>query len=75
MIESAPETLDEIPPDDPEASGAQLLWQPDISRLYVALLKDCNQNEIIEAALGALQNLTSGVWQVSQRLYDDVNEM
>ena len=56
--------VEEVPPDDPDATGGALLWQPEISRLYVGLLDGARTDEIIEAALGALLNLTSGQWQV-----------
>ncbi|CAK8672686.1 catenin delta-1-like isoform X2 [Clavelina lepadiformis] len=54
---------EQIPPDDPEAVGSALLWQPENSRLYVSLLQDCKRDEVAEAALGALQNLTHGDWK------------
>ena len=59
-----PEVVEQVPANDPDASGAELLWQPDNSKLYIALLQETNRDEIIEASLGALLNLTSGVWQV-----------
>lgn len=63
----APEgdSVDQIPPSDPNAHGVELLWQPDIVRPYLYLLGHCLKfPEILEAAAGALQNLTHGSWQV-----------
>nr|CAB3234375.1 catenin delta-1 [Phallusia mammillata] len=61
-----PAVVEEVPPDDPDATGASLLWQPDISRLYVGLLQECKKgDDITEAALGAIQNLTNGTWKWS----------
>nr|XP_009860529.1 catenin delta-1 isoform X2 [Ciona intestinalis] len=58
------EVVDQVPADDPDASGTSLLWQPEASRIYVALLAESQKrDELTEAALGALQNLTSGTWQ------------
>jgi len=40
------------------------LWQPDIVRVYLPLLKDCTNPDTLEAAAGAIQNLAAGDWQV-----------
>ena len=56
---------EDIPETNANAEGSELLWQPENCRLYVALLQDSTRDGVIEASLGALQNLTSGVWQVN----------
>ncbi|XP_077967690.1 splicing regulator ARVCF-like isoform X2 [Styela clava] len=58
------ETIDQIPPADSNARGHEILWQPDVVSLYLSLLNTCvNQPETLEAAAGAVQNLTHGNWQ------------
>ena len=64
ILETSLELVDEITADNPDATGAELLWQPEMSRLYVALLKETLSEEIVEGILGALQNLTRGEWKV-----------
>ena len=41
------------------------LWQPDIVCVYLPLLKDCTNPDTLEAAAGAIQNLSAGDWKVS----------
>jgi len=54
----------EVPPTDPDATGAELLWQPDISKMYVKLLDEgFKQEGLTEAALGAILNLSHGTWK------------
>ncbi|KAK0147145.1 Armadillo repeat protein deleted in velo-cardio-facial syndrome [Merluccius polli] len=44
------------------AKGLELLYQPEVVRLYLSLLT-CSQNHnTLEAAAGALQNLSAGHW-------------
>ena len=50
--------------DEEPARGMQLLWQPEIVNVYLPLLTDCENDETLEAALGALQNLTACSWKV-----------
>jgi len=64
FLDKSPDVVEEVPLNDTNASGAELLWQPDNSKLYIALLQDTDRNEIIEASLGALLNLASGQWKV-----------
>lgn len=46
--------------------GLELLYQPEVVRLYLSLLT-CSQNHnTLEAAAGALQNLAAGQWAVSE---------
>jgi len=42
----------------------ELLWQPEITRVYVPLLSNSANVVTVEAALGSLQNLTACTWQV-----------
>lgn len=42
--------------------GLELLYQPDVVRLYLALLTCSHNNNTLEAAAGALQNLAAGQW-------------
>jgi len=42
----------------------ELLWQPEIARVYVQLLSSSANVVTVEAALGSLQNLTACTWQV-----------
>lgn len=43
--------------------GTALLWQPDTTAHYVALLQDTTNPEAQEAACGALHNLTACAWK------------
>lgn len=45
--------------------GADLLWQTDIVKPYLALLAGCSNYETLEAAAGAIQNLAACYWQPS----------
>lgn len=42
--------------------GLELLYQPDVVRLYLALLTCSHNHNTLEAAAGALQNLAAGQW-------------
>ncbi|XP_030624002.1 armadillo repeat protein deleted in velo-cardio-facial syndrome [Chanos chanos] len=42
--------------------GVELLYQPEVVRLYLALLKHSQNQYTLEAAAGALQNLCAGHW-------------
>jgi len=44
--------------------GMELLWQPEIVRVYLPLLSNSANVVTVEAALGSLQNLTACTWQV-----------
>lgn len=57
-------TLSRIRP--PEITGGcKLLWQPEIVQPYLALLSGCSNPETLEAAAGAIQNLSACYWQAS----------
>ncbi|XP_056593442.1 splicing regulator ARVCF isoform X2 [Triplophysa dalaica] len=42
--------------------GLELLYQPEVVRLYLSLLKLSQNQNTLEAAAGALQNLSAGHW-------------
>ncbi|CAK8673922.1 unnamed protein product [Clavelina lepadiformis] len=42
--------------------GVELLWQPGVVRRYLALLAETCNHGTLEAASGALQNLSAGQW-------------
>lgn len=45
--------------------GFELLYQPEVVRLYLSLLTESQNYNTLEAAAGALQNLSAGQWTVS----------
>lgn len=45
--------------------GCDLLWQPEIVQPYLALLSGCSNPETLEAAAGAIQNLSACYWSAS----------
>ncbi|RWS29674.1 armadillo repeat protein deleted in velo-cardio-facial syndrome-like protein [Leptotrombidium deliense] len=45
--------------------GMELLWQPEVVQPYLALLSECSNPETLEAAAGAIQNLSACYWQPS----------
>lgn len=49
-------------------AGLELLYQPEVVRLYLSLLKLSHNQNTLEAAAGALQNLSAGLWAVSRML-------
>lgn len=49
-------------------AGLELLYQPEVVRLYLSLLKLSHNQNTLEAAAGALQNLSAGLWAVSGTL-------
>jgi hypothetical protein len=42
-----------------------LLWQPEVVQPYLNLLSNCSNPETLEAAAGAIQNLSACYWQPS----------
>ncbi|XP_067317935.1 catenin delta-1 isoform X6 [Anolis sagrei] len=44
------------------AKGYELLFQPEIVRIYISLLKESKAPAILEASAGAIQNLCAGRW-------------
>ena len=60
-----PDYGEQLPENDALAEGAAVLWQPEASQAYCKLLADCQGSpDITEATLGAILNLTCGVWKV-----------
>lgn len=47
------------------AKGYELLWQPEVVQSYLTLLQSCSNPETLEAAAGAIQNLSACYWQPS----------
>lgn len=47
------------------SAGLELLYQPEVVRLYLSLLTCSHNHNTLEAAAGALQNLAAGHWTVS----------
>lgn len=50
------------PPLSP--SGYELLYQPEVVRIYTSLLKESKNPTVLEASAGAIQNLCAGRWTV-----------
>ncbi|XP_058518986.1 catenin delta-1 isoform X5 [Ochotona princeps] len=44
------------------ARGYELLFQPEVIRIYISLLKESKTPAILEASAGAIQNLCAGRW-------------
>ncbi|XP_073334232.1 splicing regulator ARVCF [Pagrus major] len=54
-------TLD-LPKRSEHMKGLELLYQPEVVRLYLSLLTCSHNHNTLEAAAGALQNLAAGHW-------------
>ncbi|CAB1441664.1 unnamed protein product [Pleuronectes platessa] len=54
-------TLD-LPKRTDQMKGLELLYQPEVLRLYLSLLTCSHNNNTLEAAAGAVQNLAAGHW-------------
>ncbi|XP_076020182.1 splicing regulator ARVCF [Genypterus blacodes] len=54
-------TLD-LPKRAEQMKGLELLYQPEVVRLYLSLLTCSHNHNTLEAAAGALQNLAAGHW-------------
>ncbi|XP_073696303.1 ARVCF delta catenin family member b isoform X1 [Garra rufa] len=55
------DTLD-LPKRTEPTKGFELLYQPEVVRLYLSLLTESQNFNTLEAAAGALQNLSAGQW-------------
>uniref|UniRef100_A0A665T5C2 Catenin delta 1 n=1 Tax=Echeneis naucrates TaxID=173247 RepID=A0A665T5C2_ECHNA len=44
------------------SSGYELLFQPEVVRVYTSLLRESKNPSVLEAAAGAIQNLCAGRW-------------
>ncbi|XP_069047395.1 catenin delta-1 isoform X3 [Lepisosteus oculatus] len=52
----------DIPKRTVPAKGYELLYQPEVVRVYTSLLKESKNPSVLEAAAGAIQNLCAGRW-------------
>ncbi|XP_047433697.1 catenin delta-1 isoform X2 [Mugil cephalus] len=52
----------DIPVRATPAKGYELLFQPEVVRVYISLLKESKNPTVLEAAAGAVQNLCAGRW-------------
>ncbi|XP_056593108.1 catenin delta-1 isoform X1 [Triplophysa dalaica] len=52
----------DIPKRTTPAKGYELLFQPEVVRVYTSLLKESKNPSVLEAAAGAVQNLCAGRW-------------
>uniref|UniRef100_A0A8C2Q573 Catenin (cadherin-associated protein), delta 1 n=1 Tax=Cyprinus carpio TaxID=7962 RepID=A0A8C2Q573_CYPCA len=52
----------DIPKRSTPAKGYELLFQPEVVRVYTSLLKESKNPSVLEAAAGAVQNLCAGRW-------------
>ncbi|XP_043932561.1 catenin delta-1 [Protopterus annectens] len=55
------DTVD-FPKRNTPAKGYELLFQPEVVRIYMSLLKESKNPAVVEAAAGAIQNLCAGRW-------------
>lgn len=46
------------------SAGYELLFQPEVVRIYMSLLKESKNPTVLEASAGAIQNLCAGRWTV-----------
>ncbi|XP_030584789.1 catenin delta-1 isoform X2 [Archocentrus centrarchus] len=59
--DTAEDTID-IPKRSTPAQGYELLYQPEVVRIYMSLVKGSNNSTVLEASAGAIQNLCAGHW-------------
>ncbi|KAJ8015582.1 hypothetical protein DPEC_G00027610 [Dallia pectoralis] len=52
----------DIPKRTTPAKGYELLFQPEVVRVYTSLLRESHNPSVLEAAAGAIQNLCAGRW-------------
>ncbi|XP_041029896.1 catenin delta-1 isoform X1 [Carcharodon carcharias] len=52
----------EMPKRNTQAKGSELLYQPEVVRVYLSLMKESKNPAVLEAVAGALQNLCAGRW-------------
>uniref|UniRef100_A0A4W4E905 Catenin (cadherin-associated protein), delta 1 n=1 Tax=Electrophorus electricus TaxID=8005 RepID=A0A4W4E905_ELEEL len=55
------DTID-IPKRTTPAKGYELLFQPEVVRVYTSLLRESKNPSVLEASAGAIQNLCAGRW-------------
>uniref|UniRef100_A0A3B5LVG8 Catenin (cadherin-associated protein), delta 1 n=1 Tax=Xiphophorus couchianus TaxID=32473 RepID=A0A3B5LVG8_9TELE len=56
------DSCDVIPPRATPAKGYELLFQPEVVRIYTSMLKESHNLIVLEASAGAIQNLCAGRW-------------
>lgn len=49
--------------------GYELLYQPEVVRIYTSLLKESKNPTVLEASAGAVQNLCAGRWTVRTAIH------
>ncbi|XP_061833059.1 catenin delta-1 isoform X2 [Nerophis lumbriciformis] len=59
--DTAADTID-IPKRTTPVKGYELLFQPEVVRIYTSLLKESKNPTVLEASAGAVQNLSAGRW-------------
>ncbi|CAI5679167.1 catenin delta-1 isoform X4 [Oreochromis niloticus] len=59
--DTADDTID-IPKRNSPAQGYELLYQPEVVRIYMSLVKESQNPTVLEASAGAIQNLCAGHW-------------
>uniref|UniRef100_A0A8D3D9B0 Catenin delta-1-like n=1 Tax=Scophthalmus maximus TaxID=52904 RepID=A0A8D3D9B0_SCOMX len=52
----------DIPKRTTPAKGYEMLFQPEVVRVYTSLLRESKNPSVLEAAAGAIQNLCAGRW-------------
>uniref|UniRef100_G3Q134 Catenin delta 1 n=1 Tax=Gasterosteus aculeatus aculeatus TaxID=481459 RepID=G3Q134_GASAC len=52
----------DIPKRTTPAKGYELLFQPEVVRVYTSLFRESKNPSVLEAAAGAIQNLCAGRW-------------
>ncbi|XP_078277616.1 ARVCF delta catenin family member b isoform X4 [Rhinoraja longicauda] len=67
------DTLD-LPKRTEPVKGYELLYQPEVVRLYLSLLTESRNYNTLEAAAGALQNLSAGQWTWSHYIRSTVRK-
>ncbi|XP_069022116.1 catenin delta-1 isoform X2 [Embiotoca jacksoni] len=60
--EDAAADIIDIPKRTTPAKGYELLFQPEVVRIYTSLLKESKNPTVLEASAGAVQNLCAGRW-------------
>ncbi|CAK6980527.1 catenin delta-1 isoform X3 [Scomber scombrus] len=60
--EDATADVIDIPKRTTLAKGYELLYQPEVVRIYTSLLKESKNPTVLEASAGAVQNLCAGGW-------------
>ncbi|XP_040042287.2 catenin delta-1 isoform X2 [Gasterosteus aculeatus] len=60
--EDAAADIIDIPKRTAPAKGYELLFQPEVVRIYTSLLKESKNPTVLEASAGAVQNLCAGRW-------------